>query len=131
MLQDFISSFKTTNQRLKHLREKQELLRDCHREVADYNASTSSRKLYEERDSLAKSNKIARETLSSAQAIRERLDAQRGIFGNISNNTTAILNKFPAINDVIGRIQRKKSRDMFVISAVVAICLFIIWLYIK
>lgn len=131
MLQDFRSSFRATQQRLKHLREKNELLRDCHRQVADYNASTAQRKLHEERDSLAKSTKMARETLSSAQAIRERLDQQRNVFGSITSNVQAIASKFPAINDVIGRIQRKKSRDMFVISAVVAICLFVVWLYIK
>eukprot|EP01006_Ploeotia_vitrea_P003408 TRINITY_DN112570_c0_g1_i1.p1 TRINITY_DN112570_c0_g1~~TRINITY_DN112570_c0_g1_i1.p1 ORF type:complete len:235 (+),score=17.66 TRINITY_DN112570_c0_g1_i1:39-707(+) len=121
--------YRHTKQTLQRRRDREELLSDCHKITQEY--STNMTHLSNERASLMKSSAAAEEVLSAAERSRQRLAFQRGIFGNISGNLSTIVGHLPGVDNIISKIQRKKSRDAIVLSVVIAICLFIVWLYWK
>ena len=45
------------------------------------------------------------------------------------NPLQEIKNKFPVINEIIAKTQKKKNRDMIVLAVVIAVCMFLVFLY--
>eukprot|EP00906_Rhabdomonas_costata_P022714 RCo032735 len=131
VLQEYRNCYKNTKAKLKAKRERQELLQSCRRDIQDFKDQHGTSLLAQERDSLGKVHGIADQIISTAQMSRERLNQQRSTFGNIMDKTSTLLAKFPVVNELIQKIQRKKQRDMIIISLVIAVCLFLVWLYWK
>eukprot|EP00995_Heteronema_vittatum_P011392 NODE_703_length_1218_cov_726.855432_g507_i0.p1 GENE.NODE_703_length_1218_cov_726.855432_g507_i0~~NODE_703_length_1218_cov_726.855432_g507_i0.p1 ORF type:complete len:262 (+),score=19.65 NODE_703_length_1218_cov_726.855432_g507_i0:32-817(+) len=131
ILQEYKNDFKNTKAKLKLKLEREELLSNCRRDVQDFKDAHGSAMLSKERDAIGKAREMAESILSTAAASRERLTQQRTVFGNILDKTATLISKFPLVNDVIMKIQRKKRRDLIVLSIVIAACLFAIWLYWK
>ncbi|XP_073277483.1 Golgi SNAP receptor complex member 1-2-like isoform X2 [Primulina huaijiensis] len=71
------------------------------------------------------------DVISQAQATRTALGSERTLFGDVQGNVKLLGDKFSAIRGLLGSIRRKRSRDAFILSAVIAACtlfLIIYWL---
>lgn len=131
VMQGYFSDFKQTKAKLKLKHDKEELLKNCRKEIEDFKEMHGSQTLGKERDGINKISSMANQIMATAQSSRERLQSQRGIFGNILDKSGSLINRIPMVNDIIQKIHQKKSRDLIVLSIVIALCIFLIWLYWK
>jgi Golgi SNAP receptor complex protein 1 len=127
ILREHQAYFKTTKTKLRQKYEKQELLQTCRRDIQEFKEQHGTTLLANERNAIGKVHGMADQIIHTAQMGREKLGQQRSMFDGIMDKTTTLISKFPLVNDIIQKIQRKKQRDMIVISILVAICLFLLW----
>lgn len=87
------------------------------------------RHLATEQDSLRHTQRRLNEVLSQADMTREKLRAQRQTFNNVADKAVQIAERIPFINGLLKRIDAKRRRDAVVVAVVVAVCLFLIFLF--
>uniref|UniRef100_A0A7S1N1G8 Golgi SNAP receptor complex member 1 n=1 Tax=Eutreptiella gymnastica TaxID=73025 RepID=A0A7S1N1G8_9EUGL len=131
ILQGYHNDFKKTKQKMKSKYEKHELLNNCRKDIQEFKESHGAQMLGRERDALSKVSSMANQIMATAQSSRQRLSEQRGVFGGIMEKSGTLIKKLPMVNDVIEKIQKKRNRDMIVLSFVIGLCLFLTWLYLK
>jgi phage-related minor tail protein len=85
--------------------------------------------LLREESHLKSSISVVDESIDMASNSYASLVRQREILGFGLHKLTMLGEKFPQIGQVMGRISRYKQRDMIVIAIVIAVCLFMIFLY--
>eukprot|EP00667_Euglena_gracilis_P018076 EG_transcript_19152 len=131
ILQGYMKDFKSTRSKLKQKYEKEELLRSCRKDIQEFRDSHGTLALGKERDAIGKVSNVANQIMATAQASRERLQQQRSTFGTILEKSGNIIKRLPMVDEIIGKIHKKKSRDMIILGCVIGLCLFLMWLYWK
>ena len=89
----------------------------------------SIRHLATEQDSLRHTQRRLNDILSQADMTREKLRAQRQTFNNVADKAVQIAERIPFINGLLKRIDAKRRRDAVVVAVVIAVCLFLIFLF--
>ncbi|EFJ05187.1 hypothetical protein SELMODRAFT_126835, partial [Selaginella moellendorffii] len=85
--------------------------------------------LVQERSSIQRSTAQIDSVVNQAHAALSALSTQRSLFGTIGfkiNNVGSIL---PSVNHVLVAIRRKKNQDTLILSAVISVCTFLMFLY--
>eukprot|EP01062_Namystynia_karyoxenos_P060208 TRINITY_DN51730_c0_g1_i1.p1 TRINITY_DN51730_c0_g1~~TRINITY_DN51730_c0_g1_i1.p1 ORF type:complete len:241 (+),score=85.81 TRINITY_DN51730_c0_g1_i1:70-723(+) len=114
---------------LSSKRARRQLLTTVHHEMEEYAESQNMRMLGREQDSIHKSLTATQALLEQAAAGKAQLETQRGMFGKISGTLGTLREKLPGVDSTLGRIQNRRHRETIVLSTVVAICLFLIWVF--
>eukprot|EP00669_Euglena_mutabilis_P005146 TRINITY_DN16523_c0_g1_i1.p1 TRINITY_DN16523_c0_g1~~TRINITY_DN16523_c0_g1_i1.p1 ORF type:complete len:242 (+),score=115.92 TRINITY_DN16523_c0_g1_i1:78-728(+) len=132
IMQGFARDFRVTKGKLRAQRARAELLPSCRQEIREFNAAhAGAQALGHERDTLGKAAAVAQAIAATAQSSRERLAAQRATFAGILDRSGELMRRLPMVDGIIGKIQKKKSRDMLVLGLIIGLCLFLVWLYWK
>uniref|UniRef100_A0A8C1FS76 Golgi SNAP receptor complex member 1 n=1 Tax=Cyprinus carpio carpio TaxID=630221 RepID=A0A8C1FS76_CYPCA len=66
---------------------------------------------------------------SIAMATKENMTSQRGLLKSIQSRVNTLANRFPAINNLIQRINLRKRRDSLILGGVIGICTILLLLY--
>lgn len=61
---------------------------------------------------------------------RESLREQRAQFAALQGRLGGLMQKFPMINSLVHRINWRKKRDSLILAGVIAVCVFILLLYV-
>ncbi|KAI9328054.1 hypothetical protein BDR26DRAFT_842746 [Obelidium mucronatum] len=81
-----------------------------------------------ERNKIDGAHGIADQVLEQANITREQLDQQGRIIQKSRSRLGGILNRFPAINNLVSKINMKKKRDQMIVAGVLGVCTFLlIW----
>ncbi|KMZ76435.1 Golgi SNAP receptor complex member 1-2 [Zostera marina] len=134
ILHEFTQEFRRTKGNLNSMREHSELLSSVRDDISEYKASGSMSPrvgLLRERAAIHGSISQIDEVISQAQSTRAVLGSQRSLFGDVQGKVKQLSDKFPVVRGLLGAINRKKSRDTLILSAVIAACtlfLIIYWL---
>lgn len=75
------------------------------------------------------SDRLINEQITIAMETREHLTNQRHTLKRLQTRFNDISNRFPVINSLIQRINLRKRRDSIILGLVVAVCTFLILLY--
>ncbi|KAK3033759.1 hypothetical protein RJ639_034201 [Escallonia herrerae] len=134
ILHEFTQEFRRIKGNINSMREHAELLTSVRDDISEYKASGSmSPRMQLLRERAAIHGNVAHmdEVISQAQTTRAALGSQRAMFGDVQGKVKQLSDKFPIVRGLIGSIRRKRSRDTFILSAVIAACtlfLIIYWL---
>ena len=69
------------------------------------------------------------QVIGSAQATMGSIVQQRGLFTDIHGKINTIGAKFPVLNNIMGSIRRKKSKDTIILATVVCGCTLFLLIY--
>jgi hypothetical protein len=70
----------------------------------------------------------AEDAISIAIAAKEALVSQRGLVTQMQNKMSEVVEKFPALNNMLKKINYRKTRDQMVMAGVCSTCIiFILW----
>ena len=70
----------------------------------------------------------AEDAISIAIAAKEALVAQRGIVASVQNRMIEVMERFPALNNLMKKIDYKKKKDQLIMAGVCSTCIiFILW----
>ncbi|MBN3322569.1 GOSR1 protein, partial [Atractosteus spatula] len=64
-----------------------------------------------------------------AMATKENMTSQRGLLKSIQSRVNTLANRFPAINNLIQRINLRKRRDSLILGGVIGVCTILLLLY--
>eukprot|EP00658_Telonema_sp_P-2_P026063 TRINITY_DN20510_c0_g1_i3.p1 TRINITY_DN20510_c0_g1~~TRINITY_DN20510_c0_g1_i3.p1 ORF type:complete len:116 (+),score=18.67 TRINITY_DN20510_c0_g1_i3:234-581(+) len=91
--------------------------------------SSASQLLLRERSAIGASHAAIDSVLSTAQGARESMQEQNSLMAAISSKLQNVTRQFPAINQVVGAVQKRKGRDQVIIAFVISLCLFFMFRY--
>ncbi|KAK4269773.1 hypothetical protein QN277_022886 [Acacia crassicarpa] len=134
ILHEFTQEFRRIKGNTNSMREHAELLSSVRDDISDLKASGSMSprmQLLRERSAIHGSISHIDDVISQAQATRAVLGSQRALFGDVQGKVKLLGDKFPMIRSLLGSIQRRRSRDTLILSAVIAACtlfLIVYWL---
>ena len=57
-------------------------------------------------------------------AARDSMSEQNSMMEGIASKLQGVTKQFPAINQVVGAVQDKKTRDQLIVAATIAFCCF-------
>jgi len=93
-------------------------------------AGADSALLAKERASVQSALAGLGDAIGAAESSYASLVRQRGVFAAIRGKLGELAEKLPAVNGVIERIRRHEQRDTLVLAVVIALCMFISFVYI-
>ncbi|KAI9078685.1 hypothetical protein K1719_039365 [Acacia pycnantha] len=134
ILHEFTQEFRRIKGNTNSMREHAELLSSVRDDISDFKASGSMSprmQLLRERSAIHGSISHIDDVIGQAQATRAVLGSQRALFGDVQGKVKLLGDKFPMIRSLLGSIQRRRSRDTLILSAVIAACtlfLIVYWL---
>lgn len=133
ILQDYRREFDRTkaNIRIFQTREDRLINNSSNNSDLTTNGLSSRRQDYylREMGHLSNSHKLMDTNLEMAAMIRKDLSDQKRYFLDITTKVNALANRFPLVNNVLQKIKVKKRKDSLVLGFVIAICVFILLLY--
>jgi len=134
ILQDYIREFRKVRNNIHSHKEREDLLGSVRRDIDAYkNASSiNNRKsdLYlKEYEHLRNSDRLVDEAIEIAMATKENVGQQRRIFKGITTRINNLANRFPAINNLVKKVNLRKRRDSIIIAGVISFCIILILLY--
>ncbi|CAJ0580664.1 unnamed protein product, partial [Mesorhabditis spiculigera] len=74
-------------------------------------------------------DRLLDEQLGMANATKENLTRQRLSMNNIRARMFEIAQKFPMVNNVLQKIQRRKRQDAVVLGLTISVCIFVLYLF--
>ncbi|KAI8830870.1 hypothetical protein BJ741DRAFT_328753 [Chytriomyces cf. hyalinus JEL632] len=81
-----------------------------------------------ERNNIDRAHGIADTVLEQAYTTRNQLNSQGQILAKSRGRIGGVLGRFPAINNLVGKISSKKRRDQLIVAGVLGVCTFLlIW----
>mmetsp|Transcript_10291 Transcript_10291/g.26363 ORF Transcript_10291/g.26363 Transcript_10291/m.26363 type:complete len:225 (+) Transcript_10291:136-810(+) len=122
--------FRRVSGRIRDARNRAELLPSVQRDIDSYKTAEQERQdaYLSERQAIENSMRGANDAISIAIAARDGLISQRGIVTQMQSKLTDVAEKFPALNNVIKKINFRKTRDQFIMAGVCSTCIiFILW----
>ncbi|CAB3987803.1 Golgi SNAP receptor complex member 1-like [Paramuricea clavata] len=126
ILKDYSQEFTKTKANIEAYIEREELL-------GGYKSSGGVHRktdLYlKENDHIRNSDRLADEAIGIAMATKENMSRQRGALYQISTRMGGITSRFPALNNLMQKINLRKRRDAIILSVVIAVCLILLILY--
>ena len=88
--------------------------------------------LTKEQEHARNADRVADEIINMASATRDTLYQQRISFKKMHSNILDMTRKYPAINNLLVKINFRKRRDSLIIGALISICtVFLIWYAIR
>ena len=132
ILQDYSHEFVKTRANIKAANDREDLLGSVRRDISEYKSAVNRRTdLYlKEHDHLRNSDRMTDETIEIALATKENLSSQRKMFHSLTSRISSVTNRFPAINNLVQKINIRKKRDTIILSVVISICLILIMIYV-
>ncbi|KAI4455198.1 gos-28 snare- related [Holotrichia oblita] len=131
ILADLSRDFRKTNSQHVARREREELLQPNKPE--NYRPEGVNRReqyTIKENQHLYNSDRLVNDQISIAMETREHLANQRQTFKRMQTRFNDISNRFPIMNSLMQRINIRKRRDSIIIGLVIAVCTFLMLLYI-
>eukprot|EP01060_Flectonema_neradi_P039258 TRINITY_DN8568_c0_g1_i2.p1 TRINITY_DN8568_c0_g1~~TRINITY_DN8568_c0_g1_i2.p1 ORF type:complete len:216 (+),score=46.37 TRINITY_DN8568_c0_g1_i2:38-685(+) len=116
-------------QSLTNKRNRSQLLDDVHHEMEEYAESHGARLLNQEADSISATTLAAQRLTDAALASHRSLENQASVLQRAGGRVGDIVGAIPGIDAVLGKIRNKRQRDTLVLGVLIAICLFLIWLF--
>ncbi|XP_069082372.1 Golgi SNAP receptor complex member 1 isoform X2 [Pleurodeles waltl] len=134
ILQDYTHEFHKTKANFLAVREREDLLGSVRKDIESYKSGSGvnnrrTELFLKEHEHLRNSDRLIEETISIAMATKENMTSQRGMLKTIQSKMNTLANRFPAVNNLIQRINLRKRRDSLILGAVVGICTILLLLY--
>ncbi|XP_065054639.1 Golgi SNAP receptor complex member 1-like [Rhopilema esculentum] len=131
ILQDYLHEFTKTKASIKANRDREDLLGSVKRDMNAYKNGLNRRTdLYlKEHEHLRNSDRLADEAIGIAMATKENISSQRNVLHNISKGLGNVSNRFPAINNLIQKVNIRKRRDTIIVGTVISICTIVLLVY--
>lgn len=131
ILQDYSHEFSKTKTNIKATKDREDLIGSVRRDIYDYKTGANRRtEMYlKENDHIKNSDRMADEIIDMAMTTKENLGSQRKIFSSISGRVNSLANRFPAINNLVQKINLRKRRDTFIMGFVISVCIILLLLY--
>lgn len=127
ILKDYSQEFTKTKANIEAYIEREELL------GGDYKSSNGMHRktdLYlKENEHIRNSDRLTDEAIGIAMATKENMSRQRGALYQITNRMGGITSRFPALNNLMQKINLRKRRDAIILSVVIAVCIILLILY--
>uniref|UniRef100_A0A9J8CTF5 Golgi SNAP receptor complex member 1 n=1 Tax=Cyprinus carpio carpio TaxID=630221 RepID=A0A9J8CTF5_CYPCA len=120
ILQDYTHEFHKTKSNFMAIREREDLLGSVRKDIETYKSDPSSSAVYLTIFTVAQ---------FIAMATKENMTSQRGLLKSIQSRVNTLANRFPAINNLIQRINLRKRRDSLILGGVIGICTILLLLY--
>lgn len=135
-LYDYTQEFKKTKATITATREHAELLFSVRKDISQFKNSGGANgradQLLRERGSLHTADRIADAIIGQATETRENLGNQKGLLQGTFSKLVSLGANFPALNNLIGSIRRKKFRDSLILALFISSCIcFLIWYAMK
>ncbi|KAF7825353.1 Golgi SNAP receptor complex member 1-2 [Senna tora] len=132
ILHEFTQEFRRIKGNINSMRDHAELLSSVRDDISEYKASGTMSprvQLLRERGAIHGSISHIDDVISQAQATRAVLGSQRSLFSDVQGKVKVLGEKFPLIRSLLGSIQRRRSRDTLILSAVIAVCTLLLIIY--
>ncbi|KAG6540841.1 hypothetical protein Mapa_017771 [Marchantia paleacea] len=132
ILHEFTQEFRRTRGNISSMREHAELLTSVRNDISEYKASGSlspGPRILRERGAIHQINVKLDEVINQAQSNKGALAAQRSTFTEIQSKLRQLGDRFPIIRELLGSIKRKRSKDTYILSAVIAACTIFLIVY--
>ncbi|XP_039363865.1 Golgi SNAP receptor complex member 1 isoform X3 [Mauremys reevesii] len=124
ILQDYTHEFHKTKTNFLAVRERENLLGSVRKDIESYKSGSSVNNRRTEL--FLKEHEHLR---NIAMATKENMTSQRGILKSIQSKMNTLANRFPAVNNLIQRINLRKRRDSLILGGVIGICTILLLLY--
>ncbi|NP_001017651.1 Golgi SNAP receptor complex member 1 [Danio rerio] len=134
ILQDYTHEFHKTKSNFMAIREREDLLGSVRKDIETYKSGSGvnnrrTELFLKEHEHLRTSDRLIDDTISIAMATKENMTSQRGLLKSIQSRVNTLANHFPAINNLIQRINLRKRRDSLILGGVIGICTILLLLY--
>ncbi|XP_072445869.1 Golgi SNAP receptor complex member 1 isoform X1 [Chiloscyllium punctatum] len=157
ILQDYTHEFNKTKANFIAIREREDLLGSVRKDIESYKSGSGvnnrrTELFLKEHEHLRNSDRLIEDTISIAMATKENVTSQRGMLKSIQSKVnslasilfkhfvlnsstlcqdslTTIPDRFPAINNLVQRINLRKRRDTLILGGVIGICTILLLLY--
>jgi len=132
ILQDYTQEFRKTQSNVRSRKEREELLQGVKKEIdRSKNALSRRNDLYtKEHNHLKSSERMVDEQIAIAIDTKENLVTQRVAFKKIQSRINDITTRFPAINNLLQKINLKKKKDSIILGIVMGVCTFLLIIYV-
>uniref|UniRef100_A0A671NN99 Golgi SNAP receptor complex member 1 n=1 Tax=Sinocyclocheilus anshuiensis TaxID=1608454 RepID=A0A671NN99_9TELE len=124
ILQDYTHEFHKTKSNFMAIREREDLLGSVRKDIETYKSGSGVNNRRTEL--FLKEHEHLR---NIAMATKENMTSQRGLLKSIQSRVNTLANRFPAINNLIQRINLRKRRDSLILGGVIGICTVLLLLY--
>uniref|UniRef100_A0A8C2Q601 Golgi SNAP receptor complex member 1 n=1 Tax=Cyprinus carpio TaxID=7962 RepID=A0A8C2Q601_CYPCA len=124
ILQDYTHEFHKTKSNFMAIREREDLLGSVRKDIETYKSGSGVNNRRTEL--FLKEHEHLR---NIAMATKENMTSQRGLLKSIQSRVNTLANRFPAINNLIQRINLRKRRDSLILGGVIGICTILLLLY--
>ncbi|XP_078404142.1 Golgi SNAP receptor complex member 1 isoform X2 [Cetorhinus maximus] len=134
ILQDYTHEFNKTKANFIAIREREDLLGSVRKDIESYKSGSGvnnrrTELFLKEHEHLRNSDRLIEDTISIAMATKENVTSQRGILKSLQSKVNSLANRFPAINNLVQRINLRKRRDTLILGGVIGICTILLLLY--
>lgn len=131
ILDDMKRDFMKTKQSIRETRDKAQLLSSVQRDINTYRSAEAERQdLYmREHEHTVNSMRGAEDAISIAIAAKEALVKQRGIFGKVQSRLGVLAETFPAMKNLMNKINYRKNRDSVILAGVISTCIILSMMY--
>jgi len=132
ILQDYSQEFRKTQNNLRSRKEREELLQGVKKEIdSSKNALNRRLDLYtKEHNHLKSSERMVDDQIAIAIDTKENLVTQRAAFKKIQSRINDLTTRFPAINNLLQKINLKKKKDSIILGIIMGVCTFLLILYV-
>uniref|UniRef100_A0A915C3L1 Golgi SNAP receptor complex member 1 n=2 Tax=Parascaris univalens TaxID=6257 RepID=A0A915C3L1_PARUN len=130
ILRDYSTEFKRSRDNVQNQLQRESLLRGGSDDASCLNNRLKpSDFLLKEQEHIASCDRLLDEQISIAMSAKEHTYTQRMTLRGISKKVTSLAKKYPIVNSVVQKIQKKKRKDTVIFAVVVSTCLILILLY--
>lgn len=127
ILKDYSQEFTKTKVNIEGYIEREELFGNGYKSSTGMHRKTD---LYlKENEHIRNSDRLTDDAIGIAMATKENMSRQRGALYQITSRMGGITNRFPALNNLMQKINLRKRRDAIIISIVIAVCIILLILY--
>ena len=124
LLHEYEKECRKIKTNIREQRERDELLHSVRRDIGEFKSAAASRtdSLVRERASATNSLRTTDQLLRGAAATYESLKNQRQLYNSITVKLSSFRSRLPSIDQLIGRIQRRKKTESIILALVIASC---------
>uniref|UniRef100_A0A8C8EK58 Golgi SNAP receptor complex member 1 n=1 Tax=Oncorhynchus tshawytscha TaxID=74940 RepID=A0A8C8EK58_ONCTS len=120
ILQDYTHEFHKTKANFLAIREREDLLGSVRKDIDGSGVNNRRTELF------LKEHEHLR---NIAMATKENMTSQRGLLKSIQSRVNTLANRFPAINNLVQRLNLRKRRDSLILGGVIGVCTILLLLY--
>lgn len=130
---EILAEHRTTLTRLtssiKTARDRANLLSNIRSDISSgaHQPDAEADYMLDERRRIDESHSMVDGVLAQAYAVNESFASQREMLGSVQRRIAGVVGRVPGINEVMGRISRKRRRDGFILSGFIAFCFIFFW----
>ncbi|KAI8053967.1 hypothetical protein BDF22DRAFT_682268 [Syncephalis plumigaleata] len=131
--QDTLKETRATFTSLKTARQQAErqALIGMHPHLQSKQFSSQTDYWLDERGNIDRSNDMTDTLIQHASNVRMELEEQRNSISRSTGIVRTLTQTVPGLNAIIGRIMRRRRRDMLIMVAVISVCSILLLLYIQ